>query len=192
MGKVVVSESVTLDGVVQDPAGTEGFARGGWVGRIGERGRAGAAKVLLDEALHAEAQLLGRRTYEFLAARWPGRSGDLADRLNDMPKYVVSSTMKDPGWNNSTILAGDVMQEVSKLKQELDGELVVAGSIRLVRTLMEVDLVDELRLMVYPIALGAGERLFGETTEQRPLRLVAARSVDDLAYLTYEVVRDAA
>jgi dihydrofolate reductase len=192
MGKIVVSENVTLDGVVQDPAGTEGFARGGWVGRIGERGREEAAKVLLDEALRAEAQLLGRRTYEFLSARWPGRSGDLADRLNDMPKYVVSSTMTDPGWNNSTILAGDVMQEVSKLKQELDGELVVAGSIRLVRTLMEEDLVDELRLMVYPIALWAGERLFGETTEQRPLRLVVARSLDDLAYLTYEVVRDAA
>jgi dihydrofolate reductase len=192
MGRIVVSENVTLDGVVQDPAGTEGFARGGWVGRIGERGREEAAKVLLDEALRAEAQLLGRRTYEFLAARWPGRSGDLADRLNDMPKYVVSSTMKDPAWNNSAVLAGDVMQEVSKLKQELDGEIVVAGSIRLVRALMEDDLVDELRLMVYPIALGAGERLFGESSEQRPLRLVVARSVDDLAYLTFEVVRDAA
>jgi len=192
MGRIVVSENVTLDGVVQDPAGTEGFARGGWVGRIGERGREEAAKVLLDEALRAEAQLLGRRTYEFLAARWPGRSGDLADRLNDMPKYVVSSTMKDPAWNNSAVLAGDVMQEVSKLKRELDGEIVVAGSIRLVRALMEDDLVDELRLMVYPIALGAGERLFGESSEQRPLRLVVARSVDDLAYLTFEVVRDAA
>ena len=192
MGRIVVSENVTLDGVVQDSAGTEGFARGGWVGRIGERGREEAAKVLLDEALRAEAQLLGRRTYEFLAARWPGRSGDLADRLNDMPKYVVSSTMKDPAWNNSAVLAGDVMQEVSKLKQELDGEIVVAGSIRLVRALMEDDLVDELRLMVYPIALGAGERLFGESSEQRPLRLVVARSVDDLAYLTFEVVRDAA
>src|SRR5437899_3097475 len=192
MGKIVVSENITLDGVVQDPAGVEGFGRGGWVGRVGERGREEAAKVLHDEALGAEAQLFGRRTYEFLAARWPGRSGDLADRLNDMPKYVVSSTMKDPDWNNSTVLAGDVMQEVSKLKQELDGEVVVAGSIRLVRTLMEDDLVDELRLMVYPIALGAGERLFGETSKQRPLRLVVALSVDGLAYLTYEVVSDAA
>src|SRR2546425_6122887 len=149
MGKIVVSENITLDGVVQDPAGAEGFGRGGWVGRVGERGRDEAATVLLDEALGAEAQLFGRRTYEFLAARWPSRSGELADRLNEMPKYVVSSTLKDPDWNNSTVLAGDVMQEVSKLKQELDGEIVVAGSIRLVRTLMDHDLVDELRLMIY-------------------------------------------
>ena len=135
----------------------------------------------------AEAQLFGRRTYEFLAARWPSRSGELADRLNDMPKYVVSSTLKDPDWNNSTVLAGDVMQEVSKLKEERDGEIVVAGSIRLVRTLMENDLVDELRLMIYPVVLGAGERLFGETSDQRPVRLVETRTVDDLAYLTYRV-----
>ena len=185
MGKIVISENVTLDGVVQDPAGAEGFGRGGWVGRVGERGREEAAKVLLDEALRAEAQLFGRRTYEFLAARWPSRSGELADRLNDMPKYVVSSTLKDPDWNNSTVLPGDVMREVSKLKEELDGEIVVAGSIRLVRTLMENDL-DELRLMIYPVVLGAGERLFGETSDQRPVRLVETRTVDDLAYLTYE------
>jgi dihydrofolate reductase len=192
MGKIVVSENVTLDGVVQDPAGAEGFGRGGWVGRVGERGREGAAKVLLDEALGAEAQLFGRRTYEFLAARWPSRSGALADRLNDMPKYVVSSTLTDPEWNNSRVLAGDVIQEVSKLKEELEGEIVVAGSVRLVRTLMETDLIDDLRLMIYPVVLGAGERLFGETSEQRPVRLVETRTVDDLAYLTYEVVREAA
>ena len=191
MGRIVISENVTLDGVVQDPAGAEGFGRGGWVGRVGERGREGAAKVLLDEALGAEAQLFGRRTYEFLAARWPSRTGELADRLNDMPKYVVSSTLKHPNWDNSTVLAGDVMQEVSKLKKELDGEIVVAGSIRLVRTLMDNDLVDELRLMIYPVLLGAGERLFGETSDQRPVRLVETRTVDDLAYLTYEAVRDA-
>jgi dihydrofolate reductase len=190
VGKLVISENVTLDGVVQDPAGAEGFGRGGWVGRVGERGREEAAKVLLDEALGAEAQLFGRRTYEFLAARWPSRSGKLADRLNDMPKYVVSSNLKDPDWNNSTVLAGDVMQEVSTLKEELDGEIVVAGSIRLVRTLMGNDLVDELRLMIYPVVLGAGERLFGETSDQRPVRLVETRVVADLAYLTYEVVRD--
>ena len=190
MGRIVVSENVTLDGVVQDPAGTEGFARGGWVGRIGERGREEAAKVLLDEALGAEAQLFGRRTYEFLAARWPARSGELADRLNDMPKYVVSSTLKDPDWHNSTVLAGDVVPEVSKLKQELDGEIVVAGSIRLVRTLMDHDLVDELRLLIYPVVLGDGERLFGETSDQRPLRILETRTVDDLAYLTYVVVRE--
>jgi dihydrofolate reductase len=191
MGKIVVSENVTLDGVVQDPAGVEGFGRGGWVGRVGDRGRQGAAKVLLDEALGAEAQLFGRRTYEFLAARWPSRDGELADRLNDMPKYVVSSTLEDPDWNNSTVLAGDVVQEVSKLKEELGGEIVVAGSIRLVRTLMENDLVDKLRLMIYPVVLGAGERLFGETSDQRPVRLVETRTVDDLAFLTYEVVRHA-
>jgi dihydrofolate reductase len=192
MAKIVVSENVTLDGVVQDPAGAEGFARGGWVGRVGERGREEAAKVLLDEALGAEAQLFGRRTYEFLAARWPSRSGVFADRFNEMPKYVVSSTLEDPGWNNSTVLAGEVVQEVSKLKQELDGEIVVAGSIQLVRTLMENDLVDELRLMVYPVVLGAGERLFGEASDQRLVRLVETRTVDDLAYLIYEVVREAA
>ena len=185
-----MSENVTLDGVVQDPAGVEGFERGGWVGRVGERGRAGAAKVLLDEALGAEAQLFGRRTYEFLAARWPSRSGELADRLNDMPKYVVSSTLKDPEWGNSRLLAGDVVQEVSKLKGELEGEIVVAGSIRLVRTLMENDLVDELRLMIYPVVLAAGERLFGETGSERPVRLVETRIVDDLAYLRYDVVRN--
>jgi dihydrofolate reductase len=192
MGTIVVSENVTLDQVVEDPAGAEGFGRGGWVGRVGERGREEAAKVLLDEALRAEAQLFGRRTYEFLSARWPSRSGDLADRLNDMPKYVVSSTLTDPDWNNSTVLAGDVMQEVSKLKQELHGEIVVAGSIRLVRTLMENDLVDELRLMIYPVVLGAGERLFGGTSDQRLVRLVETRTVDDLAYLTYKVVREPA
>jgi dihydrofolate reductase len=192
MGKIVVSENVTLDGVVEDPAGVEGFARGGWVGRIGERDREEAAKVLLDEAMDAEAQLMGRRTYEFLAGRWPSRSGELADRLNDMPKYVVSSTLKDPDWNNSTVIGGDVMQEVAKLKEELEGEVVVAGSIRLGRALMENDLVDELRLMVYPVVLGAGERLFGETSDQMPVRLLETRTVDDLAYLTYEVVREAA
>ena len=128
MGRIVISENVTLDGVVQDPAGAEGFGRGGWVGRVGERGREEAAKVLLDEALGAEAQLFGRRTYEFLAARWPSRSGELADRLNGMPKYVVSSTLKDLDWNNSTVLAGGVMQEVSKLKEELERSSSLAAS----------------------------------------------------------------
>jgi dihydrofolate reductase len=191
MGKIVVSENVTLDGVVQDPAGAEGFRQGGWVGRVGDRGREQAAKVLLDEALGAKAQLFGRRTYEFLAARWPSRSGELSDRLNDMPKYVVSSTLEDPDWNNSTVLAGEVVKEVSKLKGELDGEIVVAGSIQLVRTLMKNDLVNELRLMVYPVVLGAGERLF-ETSDAQPMRLLDAQTVArDLAYLIYESVQDA-
>jgi dihydrofolate reductase len=189
MGKIVISENITLDGVVQDPAGAEGFRLGGWVGRVGDRDREAAARVLLDEHLGAEALLQGRRTYEFLAARWPSRTGELADRMNSMPKYVVSSTLEDPSWNNSTVLKGDVVREVSKLRQELNGEIVVAGSIQLVRTLMKHDLVDELRLMVYPVVLGAGNRLFSETSEKKSVRLLGTRTVDDLAYLTYQVVR---
>jgi dihydrofolate reductase len=192
MGKIVISENVSVDGVVQDPAGAEGFDRGGWVGRVGDRGREEAAKMLLEEALRAEAQLFGRRTYEFLAARWPSRSGELADRLNEMPKYVVSATLETPEWNNSTVLNGDVVDEVSNLKQQLNGEIVIAGSIQLVRTLIEHDQVDELRLMVYPVILGAGERLFSETSDKKPTRLISTRTIDaDLAYLTYELVRDA-
>ena len=192
MGKIIISENVSLDGVIQDPAGDEGFQRGGWVGRVGDRGREEAAQVLLEEALGTEAMLLGRRSYEFLAARWPSRTGALADRLNSKPKYVVSSTLQDPDWNNTTVLKGNVVNEVSKLKQQLAGDIVVPASFQLVRTLIEHDLADELRLMIYPVVLGAGERLFGETSEQRPVRLVETRTVDDLAYLTYEVVRDAA
>jgi dihydrofolate reductase len=192
VGKIVISENLTLDGVIEDPAGVEGFRRGGWIGRIGDRGREEAAKVALDEALGAEVMLLGRRSYEFLAARWPSREGELADRLNSLPKYVVSSTLEDPAWNKTTVLNGEVVDEVSKLKQELDGEIVVAASIQLVRTLTEHDLVDELRLMVYPVVLGAGERLFGETSVKKPMRLLDTRTVaGDLAYLTYEVVREA-
>lgn len=186
MGKVVISENVSIDGVVEDPSGDEGFSRGGWVGRIGDRGQEGAARVLLDEVLSAEAQLLGRRSYEFLASRWPSRSGGLADRLNDMPKYVVSSTLEDPKWSNTTVLKGDVVSEVSTLKRKLSGEIVVAGSIRLVRTLVEHDLVDEVRLMVYPVVLGVGERLFGDTGAQKPMRLVRSETVGDLARLIYE------
>jgi dihydrofolate reductase len=192
MGKIVISENVSLDGVIQDPAGDEGFRHGGWVGRVGDRGREEAAKVLLDEALGAEALLLGRRSYEFLAARWPSRPGALADRLNSLPKYVVSSTLQDPAWNNSTVLKGDVVSEVSKLKQRLAGDIVVAASFQLVHTLIEHDLVNELRLMIYPVVLGAGERLFGETSDKKPMRLINTRTVgNDLAYLTYQPVRDA-
>jgi dihydrofolate reductase len=190
MGKIVISENVSLDGVVQDPAGSEGFNRGGWVGRIGDKGREGAAALLLEEALTAEAQLMGRRTYEFLAERWSSRSGGLADRLNSMPKYVVSSTLEDPDWNNTRVLKGDMVSEISTLKERLTGDIVVAGSIRLVRALMEHDLVNELRLMVYPVVLGAGQHLFGETKDKTPVRLLNAQTVStDLAYLTYEVVR---
>ncbi len=192
MGKIIISENVSLDGVIQDPAGDEGFQRGGWVGRVGDRGREEAAQVLLEEALGTEAMLLGRRSYEFLAARWPSRTGALADRLNSKPKYVVSSTLQDPAWNNTTVLKGNVVNEVSKLKQQLAGDIVVPASFQLVRTLIEHDLADELRLMIYPFVLGAGERLFGETSDKKPLRLISTRTVgNDLAYLTYQPVRDA-
>ena len=192
MGRIVVSENVSLDGVVQDPTGDEGFKRGGWFGQIGDEDREAWAKVEFDEALSTEALLLGRRSYEWFAARWPSRSGEWADRLNSLPKYVVSSTLVDPDWNNSTVVRGEVVSEVSKLKRSLDGEIVVYASRQLVRTLMEHDLVDELRLMVYPVVLGAGERLFGDTSNKKSMRLLDTRAVGDgLAYLTYELVRGA-
>src|SRR5215471_18301053 len=191
MGKIVVSENVTLDGVVQDPTGEDGFRHGGWFGWVGDNDREAWARVGFEEALGAEALLLGRRTDEYLGPRWNSRTGAWADRLNSLPKYVVSSTLEHPAWTNSTVLSGDVVSEVSKLKQELDGEIVVAGSRQLVHTLMEHDLVDEVRLMVYPCVLGAGDRLFGETTDKKSMRLLDARIVGDgLAYLVYELVRD--
>jgi len=190
MGKIIVSDNVSLDGVIQDPAGDEGFSRGGWVGLI--KDLPGAAKLALDEALGSEALLLGRRSYEWMAGRWPSRSGALADRLNSMPKYVVSSTLADPDWNNSTVLEGDVVNQVAKLRHELDGDIVIVVSFQLVRTLMEHDLVDELRLKIYPVVLGAGERLFGETSDKKPMRLVDTQTVDgDVAFVTYERVRAA-
>jgi dihydrofolate reductase len=191
MGKIIVSENVTLDGVIQDPAGDEGFRVGGWVGLIGNSPQ--LAKLALDEALAAGAFLLGRRSYEWLAARWPSRSGELADRLNSLPKYVVSATLEHPAWNNSTILTGDVLSEVSTLKQQIDGDIVIAGSFQLVRTLMEHDLVDELRLRIFPVVLGAGERLFGKTSDKKPMRLTGTQTLEGgIAYLTYQPVRDSA
>jgi dihydrofolate reductase len=190
MGKIIISENVTLDGVTQDPAGDEGFRHGGWVGLIGNSPQ--LAKLALDEALAAGAFLLGRRSYEWLAARWPSRRGELADRLNSLPKYVVSSTLQEPKWSNSTVLKGDAVHEVSKLKQELDGDIVIAGSFQLVRTLMAHDLIDELRLRIFPIVLGAGERMFGETSDKKPLRLTGTQALEGgIAYLTYQPVRDA-
>jgi dihydrofolate reductase len=194
MGKIVMSgpQNVSLDGVVQDPDGQEGFGLGGWFVEFGGKDLEEWNKVALEEALGAEAWLLGRRSYEFFGVRWRPRSGELADRINSMPKYVVSSTLEDPEWNNSTVLKGDVVTEVSKLKQQLDGEIVVPASYQLGRTLIEHDLVDELRLVVFPVVLGAGERLFGETSDKTPLRLVNATTIGDgLAFLTYEVVRAA-
>ena len=192
MGKIVISENVSLDGVVQDPTGEEGFRFGGWFGQMGDKDREAWAKVEFDEALGTEALLLGRRSDELFAVRWQSRSGEWADRLNSLPKYVVSSTLEEPRWNNATVLRGDVVNEVSKLKQELDGDIVVYGSIQLAHTLMEHDLVDELRLTIHPVVLGAGERLFGETSHRKPMRLVHTQTVgDSLALLTYKLVRDA-
>ena len=192
MGKIIISENASLDGVVQDPTGEEGFSFGGWFGQIGDKDREGWAQAGFDEALGAEAFLLGRRTEQWLAARWLSRSGEWADRLNGLPKYVVSSTLEEPKWTNSTVLKGDVVKEVSALKQELAGDIVVAGSIQLARALIEHNLADELRLMIFPVVLGAGERLFDETKDRKPMRLVHARTVGhNLALLTYEVVRGA-
>ena len=192
MGKIIVSENVSLDGVVQDPTGEEGFRHGGWFNQMGDKDREAWAKAGLEEALGAQALLLGRRSDQWLAARWLSRTGVWADRLNGLPKYVVSSTLDEPKWSNATVLKGDVVTEVSKLKQELDGDIVVPASIQLVHTLMEHALVDELRLMIYPVVLGAGERLFGETSDKQPMRLVHTQTVGDgLAFLTYERVRDA-
>jgi len=192
MGKIIISENISLDGVVQDPTGEEGFRLGGWFGQFGGKDIEEWAKVALDEALRAEALLLGRRSDEWFAARWSARDGEWADRLNSLPKYVVSSTLDQPKWANSTVLKGDVVTEVSKLRQELDGDIVVYGSTRLVHTLMEHDLVDELRLTVYPVVLGSGERLFGETSDKIPMRLISTQTVgDSLALLTYERVPDA-
>ena len=194
MAKIVLSgpQNVSLDGVVQDPDGKEDFGLGGWFIEFGGKDLDEWNKVALDEALRAEAWLLGRRSYEFFGARWRPRNGELADRLNSMPKYVVSSTLEDPEWTGSTVLKGDVVTEVSKLKLELDGEIVVPASYQLGRTLMEHDLVDELRLVVFPVVLGAGERLFGQIGDKKPLRLLSARTIGDgLAFLTYEVVRAA-
>jgi dihydrofolate reductase len=191
VAKIVVSDNVSLDGVIEDPAGDEGFKLGGWVGLIKDRPE--LSKLALDEALGAEALLLGRRSYEWFAARWPSRSGELADRLNSLPKYVVSSTLEHPDWNNSTVLEGDVLNEVSKLNQQLNGEIVVPASFQLVRTLMEHDLVEELRLKIFPVVLGDGERLFGETSDKKALRLVDAETVGgDIVCLTYERLRPGA
>src|SRR5215217_5232547 len=172
MGKIVISTNVSLDGVVQDPDGKEGFRLGGWFGQFGGTDLEAWAQVCLEEALGAGALLLGRRSDEWFAARWLSRSGAWADRLNSLPKYVVSSTLRDPRWSNSTLLRGEVVNEVSKLKQEFDGDVIVYGSATLVHTLMEHDLVDELRLTIYPVVLGAGARLFSGTSSQKPLRLV--------------------
>jgi dihydrofolate reductase len=192
MGKIVISTNTSIDGVVQDPDGEEGFRLGGWFFQSGGDDLKEWGKVEFEEALDTEALLLGRRSDEWFAARWASRTDEWANRLNSLPKYVVSSTLEEPKWNNATVLKGDIVTEVSKLKQELSGNIVVYASYQLGRALMEHDLVDELRLFVYPVVLGAGERLFGETSDKKPMRLVRAQTIGDgLAFLTYERVRNA-
>jgi dihydrofolate reductase len=192
VGKIVITTNASLDGVVQDPDGAEGFKLGGWFGQFGGKDLEQWAEVETGEALRAEALLLGRRSEEWFAARWASRTGEWADRLNSMPKYVVSSTLTEPRWGNSTVLKGDVVDEVSKLKQEIAGEILVYASYQLEHALIEHDLVDELRLVVFPVVLGAGERLFGPTGDKKPMRLVSAQTIGDgLAFLTYQPVRNA-
>jgi len=185
MGRIVVTEFVSLDGVMEAPGGGEAFKHAGWTFKIG-RGKEGE-KFKLDETLSSAALLLGRVTYEGFAAAWPSMKNEFADKFNSMPKYVVSSTLEKAAWNNSTVLRGNVVEEVSKLRQKLNGDIVVHGSARLVQTLVEHDLVDELRLMVFPIILGTGKRLFGDTSDKKRLRLTESKTVGDgVAILIYE------
>ena len=189
MGKIVATAYVSLDGVVEAPGGHEDFEHAGWTFEI-DRGEE-FEKFKLYETLDSEALLLGRVTYEIFAASWPSMEGEIADKLNAMPKYVVSSTLEDPlDWNNSVVLEGDVAEEVSRLRQELDGEIVVHGSPRLTQTLLEHDLLDELRMTVFPLVLGRGKRLFGETSDKKRLRLTDSKTVGDgIAILIYEPAR---
>jgi dihydrofolate reductase len=190
MGRIVVTEFVSLDGVMEAPGGEE-FKYPGWSFEF-DRGEEGN-QFKLDETLESEALLLGRRTYEGFAAAWPQREGDFADKFNSMPKYVVSSTLENPEWSNTTVLRGDAVEEVRRLKQELDGDIYVHGSRQLAQTLIDSDLVDELHLMVFPVVLGTGKRLFGETSDKKPLRLVESRTVGDgVAILVYRPAEDGA
>jgi dihydrofolate reductase len=178
MGKIVVTEFVTLDGVMEDPGGAEDFEHGGWAFEF-SRGDDGD-RFKLDETMGADALLLGRRTYEGFAAAWPSREGEFADKFNEMPKYVVSTTLGDPGWNNSTVVDGsDLEGAVEKIKSDHEGDVVVHGSAQLVQSLLDRDLVDELRLMVFPVVLGSGKRLFGETAGKKPMKLTSSKTVGD-------------
>jgi dihydrofolate reductase len=184
MGKIVITEFVSLDGVIQAPGGGEEYKHAGWTFQI-DRGDEGE-KFKLDEAMSAEALLLGRVTYEGFAAAWPKREGEFADKFNGMPKYVVSSTLQDPDWTNTTVLSGDLVEEVTALRERLDGEIVVHGSAQLVQALIEHSLVDELRIMQFPVILGSGKRLFGETSDKHSLKLAGCTVVGDgVAILTY-------
>ena len=186
MGRIVVTEFVSLDGVMEDPGGSEHSKHGAWTFKF-NRGEEGN-KFKVDEVQNAEAQLLGRVTYEGFAEAWPTRTGDpFSDKFNSMPKYVVSSKLKKAAWNNSTILQGDVVDEVSKLKQKVPGDILVSGSAKLVQTLIANDLVDQLNLMVFPVILGSGKRLFGETKDLKTLQLAESKTVGDgVAILVYK------
>jgi dihydrofolate reductase len=182
--RVVISDNISLDGVIEDPVGDEGFARGGWVGLIQDRPE--LAQLTLDEVRATGAMLMGRRTYDWFAGRWPARRGELADCLNGLPKFVVSSTLDRAAWNNSTLIRGDLVDEVARLRREISGDLVVPASVRIARTLLEHGLVDEVRLKVFPVVLGAGERLFDATGAPVSMRLASVRTLDgDTAALTY-------
>jgi len=184
MAQIIVTEFVSLDGVMEDPGGAEDFEYGGWTFEI-DRGEEGNA-FKLDETMESDALLLGRVTYEGFAAAWPSREGEFADKFNSMPKYVVSTTLRSPEWQNTTVIDGDVADGVSRLRREQDGNVVVHGSARLVQTLLEHDLLDELRLMVFPVVLGKGKRLFGDTSAKKPLQLAESRTVGDgVAILVY-------
>lgn len=183
MSKVVVSQFITLDGVVEDPGGAESFEHGGWAFKF-ERGAEGD-KFKLDEVMDAGALLLGRVTYEGFADAWPSREGDFADKFNNMPKYVVSSTLTDPDWSNSTVLSGDDLAgDIERLKREVDGDILVNGSVQLVQALLAEGLVEELRLMLYPTVLGSGKRLFGE--ERSTMRLADSKPAGETLILIYE------
>jgi dihydrofolate reductase len=188
VGRIVVTEFVSLDGVMEGPGGDDDFVRGAWSFEF-DRGEEGN-QFKLDETREAQALLLGRRTYEGFAAAWPSREGEFADKFNNMPKYVVSSTLEDPEWNNTSVLSGDPLEEVSRLRSEQEGDIVVHGSAQLVHALVENDLVDEIRLMVFPVVLGTGKRAFGETSDKKPLRLASSRTVGDgVNILVYEPAR---
>ena len=188
MSNVVVSQFVTLDGVVEDPGGSENFHRGGWAFQF-ERGPEGD-KFKLDEVMAADALLLGRVTYQGFADAWPSREGEFADKFNNMAKYVVSTTLDAPEWNNTTVIDGDVAGAVDRLKQQEGGDILVNGSVKLIQALMEHDLIDEYRLMVFPVVLGSGKRLFNETSKPVPLKLVDSEPAGETQILTYHPARE--
>lgn len=190
MGKIIISANASLDGVAQDPTGEEGFRSGGWFGQITDKDRQAWAELGAQEALDASALLLGRLSDAWFASRWMGRPGPWAERLNAMPKYVLSSTLKTPEWSNATVLSGDLSGEIMKLTSRIDGDIVVIGSLQLVQALWTHDLVDELRLKVFPVTLGGGRRLFPENGEMKNMRRTAAAALGDgLSYLIYERAR---